>query len=293
MLSRNFLLRNEKREYLAQINSSPSNSGSPKVDFWRDSAWQSVGVIVAILLTLLTTVINLIQSQRKSFSYKVISSENILDVATDIKEKVQIVFESKPIQDLFLVIIEFENSGNTLILPTDFHRLINISFGEEAEILSVEVQKQSPNDLGVEVKCESKDRQTLAKESNFSNSGLHNISRIGDRIIVKPVLINVGDSFILKILVTSFSGIFIDGRIAGINQILEKDEYISRYMSALIPWIPAFSITIGFIYLFFWNTLLFWLVLIFLPLFVTVSRRIFNIYKSTFSSLLYIPSKRK
>ena len=166
----------------------------------RDPAWQSVGVIVAVFLTLLTVFIGWQQTQRKSFSYSVTSKVNILDIEDDIRNKVQITFESKPIQDLYLIIIKFANSGNTPIKPDDYYRPVTISFGKGAEILSVEVMEQFPVNLGIVT------------------------SHTAQFLEVPKILLNQRDTFDLKILVTSFKNVTVDGRIAGIKSIEERDE---------------------------------------------------------------------
>jgi hypothetical protein len=143
---REFLPQTSHSSLIAQVSASPSpgNAVSSKPDFWRDPAWQSVGVIVAVALTLLTILIGWRQTQKKSLSYSVTSKVNVLDIEDSIKSKVQVTFESKPVQDLYLIVIKFINSGNTPIHPSDYYQPITITFNGSAEILSVEVLDQSP-----------------------------------------------------------------------------------------------------------------------------------------------------
>jgi hypothetical protein len=187
-----------KNSYLISQTSENSNSQT-KPDFWRDPAWQSAGVIITVLLSILPVFISWKQTQRKSFSYSISSRLNILDIEGDIKSKLQITFGSRNIQDLYLIIVRFSNSGNTPIIPSDFYRPIEINFGKSSEILSVEILEQSPKKLG-------------AVTSHTSES-----------IEVSPLLLNKGDFFEVKVLVTEFQDIFIDGRIAGVKSIEEKD----------------------------------------------------------------------
>ena len=92
---RDLLPQTNQSSLIAQVSASPSSSNvaSIKPDFWRDPAWQSVGVIVAVVLTLLTILIGWRQAQKKSLSYSVSSKINVLDIEDSIKSKVQVTFE--------------------------------------------------------------------------------------------------------------------------------------------------------------------------------------------------------
>ena len=96
--------------------SSPSTQSPQILDFWRDSAWQSIGVIVAVL----AIIISLKQSQKKQLSYEIISNENIVRITDDsIEDELQILYKGELVKDLYLITIEFYNSGNTEIRPED------------------------------------------------------------------------------------------------------------------------------------------------------------------------------
>ena len=149
-----------------------------------------------------------------------ISKENILDVSDDIKGKVSITYESKPIRNLYLMILMFKNSGNVPILPNDYYRPLSISFGKTSEILSVEVVNQSPNNLDVVAVRQTKPKKQL------EISSFHSTAKLNDQevITLEPILMNKNDFFRLKILVTGFQNLSVDTRISGIEKIIKEEK---------------------------------------------------------------------
>ncbi|MBD2533268.1 hypothetical protein H6G97_28330 [Nostoc flagelliforme FACHB-838] len=219
------LLRESQRNLLLQANHSffvaqtSNGSSSNNPDFWRDPAWQSIGVIVAILLTLLTIFIGWKQAQKKSFSYSISSKVNVLDIEDSIKSKIQVTFDSKPVKDLYLIIIKFVNSGNTPIQSNDYYQPVTIVFNRSAEILSVEILEQSPNNLGVVPVYTSQN------------------------IEIPKILLNQKDCFDLKVLVTNFQDLSVNGRIAGVKEIQEKDSSNLEAYNKVVIALTAIVIT--------------------------------------------------
>jgi len=228
-LKRSFIRENQRyllpqtshSSFIAQVSASPSsiNAVSSKPDFWRDPAWQSVGVIVAVVLALLTILVGWRQAQKKSLSYSIASKINVLDIEDSIKSKVQVTFESKPVQDLYLIVIKFINSGNIPIHPSDYYQPITITFDGLAEILSVEVLDQSPKNLGVVP------------------------SHTSQNVEIPKILLNQKDCFDLKVLVTNFQNLSIDGRIAGVKAIQERDSSTLEAYSKVVLTLTAIFVT--------------------------------------------------
>jgi hypothetical protein len=218
---RDLLPRTKRSSLIAQISTSTSsnNAMSNKQDFWRDPAWQSAGVIVAVILFFLTILAGWKQNQKKSLSYSVISKISVLDIEDSIKSKVQVTFESKPVQDLYLVVIKFINSGNTPIHPNDYYQPITIAFDGTAEILSVEILDQSPKNLGVIT------------------------SHTSQSVEIPKILLNQKDCFNLKVLVTNFQHLSVDGRIAGVKTIQERDNSTLETNGEIMITLTAIIIT--------------------------------------------------
>jgi hypothetical protein len=178
--------------FLYILQASP-NAPSQQLDFWRDPAWQSAGVIVALI----SVVIALKQFKRKALSYEIILEENIVQIADDsIEGELQIFYQGREIKDLYLVTVKFTNSGDVEIKSEDYARPISLNFGDDAKILGSKVLKQFPDNLGIIIS--------------------HDIDR--EIIITEPTLLNGKDSFTIQTLVTGFQTINIDDRIAGIKK---------------------------------------------------------------------------
>ncbi|MEO0645386.1 MAG: hypothetical protein AAFZ17_04395 [Cyanobacteria bacterium J06650_10] len=193
---------------VSQISESPQTLD--KSGLWRDPAWQAIGVVVAVVIALLSALVGWKRSRRKNLSYSVISVVKILNLEESVKARVQITYESMPIQNLYLMVIRFTNSGNTPIPPTDYFRPLSITLDKKSEILSTEVIRESPKKLGVVV------------------------SHTSHKVDISSVLLNQKDYFELKILATNLNDISVDGRVAGIRAISKKESQSSSNI-----WLPA------------------------------------------------------
>lgn len=165
------------------------------LDILRDPVWEFVGGVV------ITIVIGVIawwtQRRRKALSFDIISRTPLLSAEDEVKGKLQVLFYGEPVQDVHLATVMIINSGNVPIISADYERPVNLSFGEEAQILTAEVTETNPDSLQVSVDIEA------------------------TRIVLRPVLLNGGDSITLKLLINRLGGISVDGRIVGVKDIRE------------------------------------------------------------------------
>src|SRR2546430_1445604 len=70
--------------------------------------------------------------KHKELTYEVVAKTRLLSLAstpTDIKQRLEIRLDGRPVQDIDLVLIKLRNSGNVDIPPTDFIRPLLLSFG--------------------------------------------------------------------------------------------------------------------------------------------------------------------
>jgi len=162
--------------------------------------WSFMGVVVAIIAILVgvavAIIVYLMQRQRKELSYDIISSTPLLSHEEEVKGKLQISFEGKPVEKVQLVLVRIANSGNVPIEAKDYERQINFSFGESAQVLAAEVAEVEPRSLEVPPNVE------------------------GKKVVLPRILMNKGDSFTVKMLVNGYKGLDVDGRIAGIKEIV-------------------------------------------------------------------------
>ncbi len=137
----------------------------------------------------------------------------MLRVNKTIKEKLQITFEGKPVQQFYLVIIRLLNAGNTPITTPDFASPVQVSFGNDAEILTAEIQKKQPQDL------------------------LTSFAIEGNKIVLSRDLLNKGEGITLKALITKFEKVSVSGRITGCEIREFKDQsqsYLTRIAIGLM-----------------------------------------------------------
>jgi hypothetical protein len=188
-----------------------TSQNSPQYDFWRDGAWQSVGVVASVILGLLglalTIFIFVRQTQKKSISYEVISSSPIISVLDEFRDNFEIKFKGKLVDSLTLLVIRFLNSGNVPIEERDYSRPLSIDFGDQVELLSVNVMEEIPRNLGV----------TLTHDTRY--------------ITVNPLLMNKGDSFTLQVLASKYSFSSVNGRISGVQRITKIDQRLDSQTS--------------------------------------------------------------
>src|ERR1700720_1277119 len=94
-----------------------------------------IWAVIAAIATVAAIFISIRQHQRKAISYKVISDTPLLSLKEEVKSRVQVLFDARPVRNTRLVVIKILNSGNVPILLTDYHDPIKIGFGDNAEIL--------------------------------------------------------------------------------------------------------------------------------------------------------------
>lgn len=167
------------------------------LDILRDSIWQFIGAILALIAIILI----LVQRKRKALSYKIISNTPLVKIKEDIKGRLQVLFDEKPVENIYLIIIKFINSGNLPIKSADYESPVNLNFNENVQLLTAEVIDTNPKTLEASAKIER------------------------TKVLLKPTLLNENDSITIKVLVNQFDGNFsVGGRIIGVKEIRELTE---------------------------------------------------------------------
>ncbi len=161
------------------------------------------GVIVAII----SVVLAYRRHPRKKLSYEVLSEVPLFRMRADVKNRIQILFDGRPVSGVYLVMIKIVSTGNATIDADDYEAPVCIGFGERSEVLTAEIIDPVPKDLPAKLNME-----------------VQNVS-------LNKLMMNDGDSITAKIFVSSPSPINISGRIAGVKEIkklLSKDEAEER-----------------------------------------------------------------
>lgn len=175
-----------------------------------DPKWQGIGVIIAVLLGIGGLVFGYIQyrqnQESKTLAYS-INAYSLLEIDSDFRDKIQILYEDEVVTQPYLVVFRLEHQGNQEIVAEDYERPITLKFDEGTQVLSAEVADTSSENL------------------TFSPQIVDNA------VVLDTELINPDESIELKILVSNYKREpVIDYRIAGLSKI----EKVTDEENALI-----------------------------------------------------------
>lgn len=160
--------------------------------------------IIAILAIITTVTVAYFANwwrNRKNLSYEIITNTLLLTAKKEIREKLQILYEEKPVKNVHLFLIKITNNGKQPIDEKDFKKTLDFVFSEDGKILSAEIIKMRPANLQASL--------------NFENN----------KISVNPILLNSKDSFEIKTIVNGENlTLNCDTRIVGIQDIKQVKE---------------------------------------------------------------------
>lgn len=143
-----------------------------------------LGFIISIVAIMSVVVTYLRLRKFKQLTYHIVSKTLILsiDVQEEIKNRVQVLLDNRPVGNVHLVLLNIWNLGNTPISVVDYEELhIIIDFGMFAEILSAEMIKKSAQKISA---------------SFMINAG---------KVLIDPVELTGKKMVTLKILLTRFT----------------------------------------------------------------------------------------
>src|ERR1700693_5033081 len=113
------------------------------MSFLSDPLWDTViGVFVTVLVAVF---VYLKQKNRKEIVVEIISDALVLSVGKELKDRVQVIYGDKYINDARLIVLRILNSGNVPILPSDYIEPIKFKFSKGSEILDTEVLYTEPS----------------------------------------------------------------------------------------------------------------------------------------------------
>lgn len=190
--------------------------------FLHDPFWQFIIYIgVTLFVGIITVVISILlyrkQRRRKLLTYQIVSDTPVLSAERELADKVQVLFNGKPVDDARLVVLRLWNAGNESIKTEDYDQQtpIVIDFGENTEVLDAEILETSPASI--------KMRQLLSIASDIA------------AILLQPLLLNSKDSITVKVLLSRFTGtIQVNARIDGVKEILSYRPGIPRELKIVV-----------------------------------------------------------
>ena len=182
------------------------------LDFLRDTFWQwTITIIVTVVVGVLAATIPVYLARaRKRLSYMTFSWPLVED---PLDSRVQMLFDGQPVRDVRIVVIDLRYRGSAPVREEDYARPVSFDFGEDARVLSVEVNAKKSDDIDVTFTTE--DPSTVR---------------------LNPVLLNDKDYVSIKMLVPHYGGPpSVSGRIAGIREL--RDEREPRVSDKVFRWV--------------------------------------------------------
>lgn len=169
------------------------------------AAFQHPEVIVSVLAIAVTVILYLWSRRWKGICYEVLSVAPLLTMEDEVAGKLQILFDSRPVEKGKLMFVWVSNSGNLPITADEYERPLSLNFPPATEVLTAEAVDTDPSSLKVIPKIE------------------------GKKVVLPCLLLNGGDSIILRIMVSKHEGgMTVDGRISGVKDIQEVHEAIVK-----------------------------------------------------------------
>ncbi|MBN8594345.1 MAG: hypothetical protein J0M33_21495 [Anaerolineae bacterium] len=180
-------------------------------EWFRDPAWLAVilAVVAIIVGAGVSIFIFLRQNKRKTLSYEIRSYVPLLNVDSQVKDKLQITYNGKVVNDLKLLVVRLLNDGDIPIESRDFDEMVSVDLGETAEILIAEISSAQPKELKAKVTSEK------------------------NRALLQPLLLNQTDWVELKLIVAGASSHpKVAGRIVGVKSIktIQQNTFMIRYL---------------------------------------------------------------
>ena len=101
--------------------------------------WNIAAIVISVLAIIVTITLFVLSKKKKRLSYEIISNNPVLLEKEDVKGELEILYNGKPVKDVFLSVIRLINNGNLEILEKDFLDGVFIDFGEGSKVLSSEL----------------------------------------------------------------------------------------------------------------------------------------------------------
>src|SRR5260370_13573184 len=151
--------------------------------------------LVGIILPLIVSgIIFVYQRTRKELSYSSVSTP-VLRMHDEVKEQLQITFNSKPVSDPHLVLITLRNSGNVPVLPDDYADPLTFHLGEYAQLLIASILETNPPHMLKRVPLKVQEK----------------------KLVLEPFLFNSKYTVTIQALVSHFEGVSPTYLIAGVH----------------------------------------------------------------------------
>ncbi len=189
---------------IAQVTPIPSSDDAFRII--TGPGWEFVSAIIASAALIITLVVLFIRQQRKQLSYELIERKPIISINEEIelRGRLDITFDGQPLlrPDLEIVTVRISNTGNVPVDDEDYSGPIKLSFGANAEVISVSVATE-PRTFDAQA-------QVDPPQNN--------------QVLILPVLLNKGQSIIVKALVRGATQLEVYAHIKGVELKFNEDH---------------------------------------------------------------------
>lgn len=128
-------------------------------------------IILAIVPPL--TIWYFLQRDTKELEISIVANVPVISIEEKFADGIEVQFNKKHISSLYVIDIKIHNAGNRTIERSDFDMPLTLAFNGTV-ISPVQVVRAEPQDLPVTLETK------------------------GEKVIIKPMLLNSGDSFVLR-----------------------------------------------------------------------------------------------
>lgn len=155
--------------------------------------WQ----IVAAVGTFVAVYQAVSNRQRRALTYEVLAQIPIARVRDDSSDKIQVLYDGQPVQNVFMVVVQFRNDGNVPIRCDDYEEPL-VVWVPRGRILAADLAEGMVN---------------LAPAIDEQEAGVK----------LSPRLLNPKDEASIRLLIADYGGeLKIHARIVGVTQVRER-----------------------------------------------------------------------
>ena len=167
---------------------------------------------------------------RKQLQIIVEATIPLVDINPEASDDITILYKNQPVDNVILLQIRLENTGNQPIVPDDYIEPVTFSFGPGSEIADLSITDMNPTNIGLVISKTSQYQAELA-----------------------PVLLNPGDVAMVRfaLLAEKIDSVIedfqIDGRIVGVREVelaLPAENTTNNLIGAIVGLIVGAILTI-------------------------------------------------
>lgn len=178
--------------------------------FFESQVWNFVSAILGLFSIAIAVYLFLLERKAKKWRQLVISANHIAEVSRTLEllensfpGRIAIAGDQLSIDDLALVYLKIENTGNSPVKVEDFVGLMEISLGENSNIVDHRISTVEP--------------EALQSSIDYS------VSR--SSLLFSPFLLNQREQFEIALLVSSMTRLYVNMRLVGMVQEIASERF--------------------------------------------------------------------